>query len=86
MARVGADLCVCPEPVVEDATDRELPNGGDLGEPIGSPLRDRDNGPRVGADPRVCPEIATQNIRDFKNAELLFPDLQILTPADLLNR
>ncbi len=30
--------------------------------------------------------IATQNIRDFQNAELLFPDLQILTPADLLNR
>lgn len=30
--------------------------------------------------------IATQNIRDFKNADLLFPDHQILTPADLLNR
>ncbi|MGB3312219.1 MAG: putative toxin-antitoxin system toxin component, PIN family [Nodosilinea sp.] len=30
--------------------------------------------------------IATQNIRDFQNAELLFPNLQILTPADILNR
>jgi putative PIN family toxin of toxin-antitoxin system len=30
--------------------------------------------------------IVTQNIRDFQNAELLFPSLKILTPADILRR
>jgi putative PIN family toxin of toxin-antitoxin system len=30
--------------------------------------------------------IVTRNIRDFKNAELLFPDLLILTPEEILNR
>ena len=30
--------------------------------------------------------IVTHNIRDFQNADLLFPDLLILTPEDFLNR
>ena len=37
--RVGADPRVCPNPGIEDLTDRELPHGGDGGEHSGSPLR-----------------------------------------------
>jgi putative transposase len=35
---VGAAPCVCPDPGIEDATDRELLHGGDEGEPMCSPL------------------------------------------------
>jgi putative transposase len=35
---VGADLRVCPDPGIRDATDRKFSHGGDLGEHIGSPL------------------------------------------------
>ena len=30
--------------------------------------------------------IATHNIRDLQNSELMFPDLQILKPQDVLRR
>ena len=30
--------------------------------------------------------IATQNLRDFQNADLLFPGLQVLSPVEILNR
>jgi putative PIN family toxin of toxin-antitoxin system len=30
--------------------------------------------------------IATQNVRDFQNTELLFPNLNVLTPEEILKR